>query len=230
MKRARTSPNAANRVHWIPRPDRRGQWEQQQSICGTRPTEHPEKWGAAAWRWTEDPVDCQRCLEAPPEEGRLNLHPRNPSPEEVFAADQLRALAAEFTRLSEREESPDEVGPWLRAAAKAEGRARELDQDFRHKARVPLTLAEAEALSDLMDDHPDASYGRAWRSGRTGAIDWDTLDLVVDVSEWAGRLYEAVAWTALGNREVDPLLQSVLDKITRRRAGWRSAQERKGNG
>lgn len=62
MKHARTSPNLG-KVHLIPQWTGGGQRPGAQSaVCGMIPTTDPDRWGTGRWFWTEDAVDCRRCL------------------------------------------------------------------------------------------------------------------------------------------------------------------------
>lgn len=153
---------------------------------------------------------------------RLDLKVQRPTAEQVFAASQLRKLAAEFEALSELEDPPDSIGPWRRAAAKASGLASDIDGDEDSKTRVQLTEEEARAVSDLMDNRGSSgSEYYAWSTGRTGAIDWTTFELVVSTGEFAGRLQEVIIfWVSHGEWLETPLLLSVLRKLRDARESW----------
>lgn len=63
MQRARVSPNQSSRVHLISRWDGVYRPGAQRSACGQIPITDPERWGNGRWFWTEDQVDCARCLD-----------------------------------------------------------------------------------------------------------------------------------------------------------------------
>lgn len=62
MKHARTSPNPG-KVHLIPPWTGVQRPGAQSSVCGLIPTTDPARWGIGRWHWTEDEVDCRRCLD-----------------------------------------------------------------------------------------------------------------------------------------------------------------------
>jgi hypothetical protein len=121
---------------------------------------------------------------------RLDLKVQRPTEAQAFAAAQLRELAAEFYVLADAEDEDDELFKWTRAAAKASCRARDLDNDEPFKHRIQLTEAECIKLAEYMDEY---NYRGHWRTGRSGAIDWTTFELVVD-GEWGLPVVEALNW------------------------------------
>lgn len=140
----------------------------------------------------------------------LDLKVQRPTKEVAFAAAQLRALAAEFELLVDAEDADDARFKWTRAAAKASCRARDLDHDEPFKHRIQLTCVECVALAGYMDAR---NYRGHWATGRSGAIDWTTFELVVD-GEYGLPVVEALAW-AKGTPLWCEEFESVTSKLLR---------------
>lgn len=128
-------------------------------------------------------------------EARLHVPVKWPTAAEKFAAEQLRAVGDDLSDRAVKAQDAghaEESDGLFTGSSVAYGRARELDANFPVRRWIHLHSCEAYALSHLMDEHTDASFGSSWRRGDVVCIDWVRMLLVMHA--YPGHMVEAIGW------------------------------------